>query len=104
MQRIRREFGFVLEGRVVVIDDIRVRAVGRSPPVVRPTVAVATPGQEANPVPIDRASCYWEGLGRVDTPVHKLAELKAGHKVEGEFAGGEGGGGAETGGFGRDAK
>lgn len=87
----------MLEGRAVVIDDIRVRAVGRSPPVVRPTVGAATPGQEASPVPVDRASCYWEGLGRVDTPVHKLAELKAGHKVEGEMRGREEAGGREGG-------
>lgn len=65
------------------MDDIRVRAVGRSPPAHRPTVGVASLGQEA-PDPIDSASCYWEGLGRVDTAVHKLADLKAGHKVEGE--------------------
>eukprot|EP00903_Cladosiphon_okamuranus_P015215 g14063.t1 len=79
----RREFGFVLEGRAVVVDDVRVRAVGRSPPAQRPTVEAAPVGQESSPVPADRASCYWEGLGRVDTAVHKLAELKAGHRVEG---------------------
>lgn len=89
-----REFGFVLEGRAVVVDDIRVRAVGRSPPAQRPTVETAPVGQEPSPVPVDRASCYWEGLGRVDTAVHKLAELKAGHRVEGETSGeGNGGGG-----------
>ncbi|CAM9536473.1 unnamed protein product [Pylaiella littoralis] len=79
----RREFGFVLEGRAVVVDDVRVRAVGRSPPAHRPRVGTAPPGQESSPVPVDRASCYWEGLGRVNTAVHKLAELKAGHRVEG---------------------
>lgn len=81
-----REFGFVLEGRAVVVDDIRVRAVGRSPPAPRPKVGAAPPGQET-PEPVDRESCYWEGLGRVDTAVHKLAELKAGHRVEGEARG-----------------
>eukprot|EP00752_Nemacystus_decipiens_P005177 g4697.t1 len=83
LEQYRREFGFVLEGRAVVVDDVRVRAVGRSPPAHRPTVAAAPAGQESNPVPVDRASCYWEGLGRVDTAVHKLADLKAGHRVEG---------------------
>lgn len=77
----------MLEGRAVVVDDVRVRAVGRSPPAHRPTVEAAPAGQESSPVPVDRASCYWEGLGRVDTAVHKLAELKAGHRVEGEKTG-----------------
>ncbi|CAN0574847.1 unnamed protein product, partial [Laminaria digitata] len=78
----RREFGFVLEGRAVIVDDVRVRAVGQSPPAHRPTVGPPPPGQET-PDPVDHASCYWEGLGRVETAVHKLAELKAGHRVEG---------------------
>lgn len=84
MIHYRREFGFVLEGRKVVVDDVRVRAVGRTPPVERPIVEAAPEGQET-PEPADRASCYWEGLGRVDnTAVHMLADLKAGHRVEGE--------------------
>ena len=84
--RKRREFGFILEGRTVVVDDVRVRAVGRTPPRHRPTVEAAPPGKEGTPEPVDHASCYWEGLGRVNTPVHKLAGLKAGHRVEGERA------------------
>lgn len=66
-----------------MVDDVRVRGVGRSPPAHRPTVDAAAEGHKA-PEPMDCASCYWEGLGRVDTAVHKLAELKAGHVVEGE--------------------
>lgn len=81
----RREFGFVLEGRKVVVDDVRVRAVGRSPPVARPTLETAPAGEEV-PTPADHMSCYWEGLGRVDdTPVYMLAELKAGHRLEGGY-------------------
>lgn len=80
----RREFGFILEGRTVVVDDVRVRGVGRSPPAPRPMIEKAGVGQE-EPRPADHEPCYWEGLGRVETPVHMLAQLKAGHQIEGEW-------------------
>lgn len=59
------------------------RAVGRSAHARRPTVEAAPEGQET-PEPVDHNSCFWEGLGRVNTAVHKLADLMAGHTVEGE--------------------
>ncbi|CAN0423210.1 unnamed protein product, partial [Discosporangium mesarthrocarpum] len=78
-----REFGFILEGRPVLIDDVRVRGVGRTPRAPRPPVAAAEAG-EGGPEPADHVMCYWAGRGRVRTPVHMLAELKAGHSIEGE--------------------
>lgn len=67
---------------MVVVDDVRVRGIGRTPLAQRPRIPTVGAGQET-PLARQHASCYWDGLGRVDTPVHMLAELKAGHKVEG---------------------
>lgn len=70
-----------------MVDDVRVRAIGRTPLKQRPKVKEtlqAGDGQTAIPVPVDHELCYWECSGRVNTPVHKLAELKAGDRVKGE--------------------
>lgn len=66
----------------MVVDDVRVRGIGRTPLATRPMIPTVGAGQET-PLASHHASCYWDELGRVDTPVHMLAELKAGHKVEG---------------------
>lgn len=70
-----------------MVDDVRVRAVGRTPLKQRPKVEEALQagdGQTSTPGPVDHELCYWECSGRVNTPVHKLADLKAGHRVKGE--------------------
>jgi 5-oxoprolinase (ATP-hydrolysing) len=38
LQHYEREFGFLLEGRALLVDDVRVRAVGKSDPA--PTIQV----------------------------------------------------------------
>ncbi|WIA16218.1 hypothetical protein OEZ85_012930 [Tetradesmus obliquus] len=77
----QREFGFVLE-RPVVVDDVRVRATGRAAEL--PEVAVLS-AAELPPLPAPAvSSCtYFEGLGRVATPVFLLGALTPGHKVAG---------------------
>jgi hypothetical protein len=39
LQHYEREFGFLLEGRALLVDDVRVRAVGKSDPA--PTIQVS---------------------------------------------------------------
>ena len=76
-----REFGFKLTGRNVLVDDVRVRATGRSQAGARPKVAAAAAGEQ--PTPTDHEAVYFEGLGRVQTPLYKAEELKAGFVVPG---------------------
>ena len=79
-----REYGFSLEeGRLILIDDARVRAVGASPPPAhRPIAKADAPG--AAPAPAEHTRVYFEEGGWADAvPVHLLAELKAGHVVVG---------------------
>ena len=77
----RREFGFSLQGRAVHVDDIRVRATGKCHPAARPQVPAAPPGEA--PTPVDTGSVYFEGVGRVVTPLFQAAALRAGHVVRG---------------------
>lgn len=77
--RYKREFGFVLQGRNIIIDDIRVRAVGRS---CLPESKCLHPGEEKSPQPIETVQCYFEDSYH-QTPVYLLKNLLAGNIVNG---------------------
>ena len=73
----RREFGFELQGREILVDDIRVRAVGRN----QRTAPKPRDSREA-PAPVARTPVFFEG-GRQDTDVYQLAEVGPGWTVQG---------------------
>ncbi|XP_053681292.1 5-oxoprolinase [Anopheles nili] len=84
-ERYRSEFGFVLEGRRILVDDIRVRGCGRASLFTEPTIAEAT-----GPIyPEKTTVAYFEdgagasGGGRLVTPVYDCARLRYGHRVDG---------------------
>ncbi|KAI8475487.1 MAG: Hydantoinase B/oxoprolinase-domain-containing protein [Monoraphidium minutum] len=76
----QREFGFVL-ARPVAVDDVRVRATGRSAELPGAKAAAAAPGPL--PAPLVTASAYFETGGRQPTPAYGLGALSAGHVVSG---------------------
>lgn len=88
----KREFGFVLKGRDVVVDDVRVRATARdgaahadlSDPAntVKGALQAAAAGV---PPPISHrsTSVYFPGAGRVPTPIFMLASMSRGQTVRG---------------------
>ncbi len=76
-----REFGFTLTGRDILVDDVRIRATGQSQSKARPRVAVAQEGEQ--PTVTDHEAVYFEGLGRVPTPLYRASELKAGVVITG---------------------
>ena len=86
IESYKREYGFELVGRKVLVDDVRVRAVGKSAlsdTVVDTEVestlqAVPVPP----PVPTELVSVYFEGK-RVPTPVHFMDALLPGQTVSG---------------------
>lgn len=87
-QAYRREFGFTLE-RPVAVDDVRVRAVGRSR-VQGDASGEKAAGQPAAggpgplPPPFMTQSAYFElPVGRTATPVYRLGDLAVGHRVAG---------------------
>ncbi|RUM35406.1 MAG: 5-oxoprolinase [Desulfobulbus sp.] len=76
--RYRREFGFVLEEREILVDDYRVRAVGRGAGLVRHRIPVAVGEPEKERV----VSCYFS-TGWQETDLYLMEKLAAGHRVSG---------------------
>jgi len=74
----KREFGFVLPERDVLVDDVRVRATGINKLLERAT----QPGSAAAPTPIGTADMYFE-QGKVNTPLYRVNDLRDGQKVGG---------------------
>jgi N-methylhydantoinase A/oxoprolinase/acetone carboxylase beta subunit/N-methylhydantoinase B/oxoprolinase/acetone carboxylase alpha subunit len=87
--RYRREYGFELADRPILVEDVRVRAVGKSPPADIAggfggvTISVATGAAPAAPPPKEVVQVYFEPGGRQDTPVHYLRDLPAGASLVG---------------------
>lgn len=82
-----QEFGFVLPNRDIIVDDIRVRGIGKSFRSIEKTVddqlnelTATTLIDERKSVMIK--SIYFEG-GRVDTPIYKIEDLSVGSKIPG---------------------
>ncbi|ELR11567.1 5oxoprolinase [Acanthamoeba castellanii str. Neff] len=70
----QREYGFTIKERAVVVDNIRVRAIGVTANVKRiPKLKLDAPFSERK---VEYTTCYFEG-GRVKTPVYQLSDLGA---------------------------
>jgi len=73
-----REFGFELSGRDILVDDIRVRSIGKASTLQSfPVDRASTPAKKLDTVP-----CYFEG-GWQDTNLYNMDDLKAGHRIQG---------------------
>ncbi|MEJ2662381.1 MAG: hydantoinase B/oxoprolinase family protein, partial [Desulfobacteraceae bacterium] len=78
-RRYRREFGFDLSERDIMVDDIRVRARGRTTGLRRVAISAA---EHPTPESLETVPCYSD-QGWRDTPVFDLGQLKAGHRISG---------------------
>ncbi len=83
----RYEFGFTLDDRDIIVDDVRVRGIGRSfrydektvdEQLAAVTVCDNVPASKQHA----RAPVYFDG-GRLDTPIYKLEALAVGDRVRG---------------------
>jgi 5-oxoprolinase (ATP-hydrolysing) len=74
----RREFGFDLLDRKILIDDLRVRARGRTAGLRQLPIDDAS----ALPKPLTRAPCYFEE-GWQETAIFDLETLRTGHEITG---------------------
>lgn len=79
VQQYEREFGFTLPDRDILVDDIRVRGIAHGTSVSRTPIEKATSAA----VPERDVSVYFAEGGRQATPLFLLANLKAGHEIEG---------------------
>lgn len=77
-KKYKREYGFVITGREVIVDDIRVRAIGKTSSIQVSKID----GSKKTPTAISFANAYFEG-GRVKTPVYDLNQMGHGDQVNG---------------------
>jgi 5-oxoprolinase (ATP-hydrolysing) len=75
----QREFGFVLQGRDILIDDYRVRAVVPGEDLETPP---APPSLGVPPASLGMTRAYFEN-GWQEVPVYKIEDLKPGHEIPG---------------------
>ncbi|MCH8314145.1 MAG: hydantoinase B/oxoprolinase family protein, partial [Nitrospinae bacterium] len=74
----KREFGFEISGRDIRVDDLRVRATGKS----RGLNKIRVREKSAPTAPVSHAQCYFAG-GWKNTPVYLQETLGAGEKISG---------------------
>jgi len=72
----RKEFGFEDPAAAVLVDDLRVRMMGKAEPLMRRPVAKA----ESAIQPAGSARTYFEA-GWADTAIYRWSELRAGHRL-----------------------
>lgn len=82
----RYEFGFTLDDRDIIVDDVRVRGIGKSFTYEEKTVDQQLKTLEHREVSAKKkhssAEVYFEG-GRLDTPIYKLGDIEVGDVVKG---------------------
>ena len=76
-----REFGFLISGRKIVVDDVRVRAVGQHGALSQHEVSSHL--KTSKPEPVKHTKAFFEPLGVQDTSVFVLNDLSAGDTIEG---------------------
>lgn len=82
-----QEFGFTLPDRDTIVDDVRVRGIGKSFEGLEKTVDrqlkdITAKDISSNDKEYGRRSVYFEE-GRVDTPIYKLEDLDNGDRIKG---------------------
>ena len=81
-----QEFGFTLPDRDIIVDDVRVRGIGKRFDGLGKTVDQQL--KEIKPKDVEskkeygRSKVYFEG-GRQDTPIYKLEDLEVGDRIRG---------------------
>ncbi|CCM00300.1 uncharacterized protein FIBRA_02330 [Fibroporia radiculosa] len=84
----KAEFGFLLETKSIIVDDIKVRGIGKTFDTLGESVYSEVARIERRAVNVQKAdktwSVYFDRLGRVrDTPVYLLPSLVVGEVIEG---------------------
>lgn len=83
----RYEFGFTLDERDIIVDDVRVRGIGKSFSYSEKSVDVQLKELKRNDLTGSEkrhstAQVYFEG-GRIETPIYKLEDLAVGDRLPG---------------------
>ncbi|KAI9685832.1 MAG: hypothetical protein M1822_004110 [Bathelium mastoideum] len=83
----QQEFGFTFPDRDIIIDDVRVRGIGKTFQGLEKTVDqqlrdIKPTDLEKGKQEYDRRQVYFEG-GRQDTPIYKLEDISIGDRIKG---------------------
>lgn len=83
----QQEFGFTLPDRDMIVDDVRVRGIGKSFEGLGKTVDqqlkdIVPKDLKSGDKEYKRSKVYFEG-GRQDTPIYKLEDLSIGDRIKG---------------------
>ncbi|MBF0224580.1 MAG: hydantoinase B/oxoprolinase family protein [Desulfobacterales bacterium] len=73
-----KEFGFILKDRDIFVDDIRVRAIGKTEGVKK----IKIPSSNDAPKFIDKVACYFDNTW-MQTKIYLFDQLLAGQKIDG---------------------
>jgi len=76
-----REFGFLISGRSIIVDDLRIRATGKSKNL--PMDVGSRQDKKTRPSPQSKAKAYFEAGGLQDTQIFILKNLERGDCIEG---------------------
>ena len=84
----KEEFGFLLEDKAIIVDDLKVRGLGKTFDTLGKTVYEEMKSLRRKDVEQSKQSCthsvYFDEVGRVDeTPVYELPSLEVGDVVKG---------------------
>uniref|UniRef100_A0A1B6DS29 5-oxoprolinase n=1 Tax=Clastoptera arizonana TaxID=38151 RepID=A0A1B6DS29_9HEMI len=79
LKRYQSEFGFTIPGRTILVDDIRVRGIGKSSVKIDSAIDKATKPPESEKV----KEVFFEGIGYLSTPVFLSSKLYSGHTITG---------------------
>ncbi|TPX38963.1 hypothetical protein SeLEV6574_g07489 [Synchytrium endobioticum] len=86
VNQYQQEFGFTLPDRDIIVDDIRIRGVGKSTGIVKTNVYHELKHLTKRNIAKDKADAekyvYFEG-GMIKTPVYKLDKLTVGDELNG---------------------
>lgn len=88
----KHEFGFLLDSKAVMVDDVRVRGIGKTFDSLGESVLAEADRTTFTSAGVDAkaekatASMYFEQTGRVECPVYKLERLDQGDKILGPSA------------------
>lgn len=79
LKRYQSEFGFVIRGRNVIVDDIRVRGSGKSNTPEEANIEQA----QGTPKSVNRVKTYFDGIGSTEIDVVLSTDLRHGHILQG---------------------
>lgn len=79
LKRYKTEYGFVIGGRKVIVDDIRVRGSGKSNAPHESKIDQAL----GAPISVNRVKTYFDGFGLIEMDVVLSTDLRHGHVLQG---------------------